>query len=81
MSGKERDDRLDEAMEAVDEGRRAVLKKLLLGAVFAAPVIRTFAAPESASAQGKGPPDSTPPDWANKGKGKGKGGKGKGKGK
>jgi hypothetical protein len=36
------EEKLDSALEAVDPGRRAMIKKLVLGAAFAVPIIASF---------------------------------------
>ena len=44
-------DKLDKHLEGVDEERRAAIKKLVLGAAFAVPVLSTFAIDGKALAQ------------------------------
>lgn len=36
-------DRMERALETVDEGKRAALRQLVAGAVFVAPVVASFA--------------------------------------
>ena len=36
-------DRMERALETIDESRRAALRKLVVGAVFVAPVVASFA--------------------------------------
>ncbi len=36
------DEKLERALQTVDPGRRAIIKKLVLGAAFAVPIIASF---------------------------------------
>lgn len=45
------DEKLGRVLEAVDPNRRAVLKKLLLGAAFSVPIIASFSVRDLARAQ------------------------------
>jgi hypothetical protein len=45
------DDKLDRALRTVDPGRRALLKKLVLGAAFAVPIVLSFSVKDLAHAQ------------------------------
>ena len=68
MSRKDQDKSLEHMTESLDEGRRAMLKRLLAGgAILAVPVVTSLVAPTEAYADNCGK--------------KGKKGKGKGKGK
>ena len=45
------DEKLDQMLQTVDSGRRATLKKLVLGAAFSIPIIASFAVKDLANAQ------------------------------
>jgi hypothetical protein len=54
MSNIPREVNLDQVMASVDESRRAMLKRLLVGsAIFAVPLITTIVKSNDAQAQGK----------------------------
>jgi hypothetical protein len=40
------EEKLDSALQTVDPGRRAIIKKLVLGAAFAVPIIASFSVTE-----------------------------------
>ena len=53
------DDKLDRVLRTVDPGRRALLKKLVLGAAFAVPIVISFSVKDLANAQAGSVPSST----------------------
>ena len=53
--------KLDQALKDVNPERRALLKKLVLSAVFSIPIVLSFAVKDLARAQVGSPPVSPPP--------------------
>jgi hypothetical protein len=43
MDGKNRDQRVEASLEAVDESKRSALRAMIRGAAFAVPVVTSFA--------------------------------------
>ena len=43
MDGTDRDERLEESLESIDESKRQILRAMVRGSVYAVPVVASFA--------------------------------------